>query len=141
MELIIGGRRYGKTIKALEWVEVGQRTSSYPFWDRVLLCTTSQEADRLRDDLLERAAARGEDNTWGLFYNRVYSVEEWARARVGREPVQLWLDNADLFLQMYLGRGGSSLKGVTWTTREDQPEDKVTHLTVRGREINVHEER
>jgi hypothetical protein len=130
VELIISGRRCGKTTKCLEWVMGAERTDSYPFWDRVILCFTSQEADRLRGELRRRARSlRWSDQLVSLVYNMVYSCEEWKRAQVGRHPVKVWIDNADLYLQQQF-RG--MVKGVTWTQREGHPEDRIKVLDDKG---------
>lgn len=115
MEIIVGGRRCGKTEACLEWVDGAQRIKGYPFWDRVLLCVHQPEADRLRKELRKRAAERGETDPAGLIYNKVYYVEEWKTARVGASHVDLMLDNADIYLQHVLTRGRGGLHGITLT--------------------------
>jgi hypothetical protein len=136
MELIIGGRRYGKTTQALEWVDQAERIKGYPFWSRVLLVVNSHEADRLRKLLRDRAEARGEGDPAGLIYNKVYCVEEWKTAKVGANDVDVMLDNADLVLASLFNRRGSRLAGATWTAR-DQPEDKIVVLDDQGGSIEV----
>jgi hypothetical protein len=114
MELFIGGRRSGKTTACLRWVEQATQTASYPFWDRVLLAVNKGEADRLRRLLRERAVDRGwTQPRLGLTYNMVYTVEEWGAAHLGIKPVQVMLDNADLFLSDLFNRGGNRLIGFT----------------------------
>lgn len=135
MELIISGRRGGKTEACLEWVLTdNEPTDSYPFWQKVILTHNDREADRLRGVLARRLRSRGMTDPHGLFYNLVYSAEEWQRAQIGVEPVQLMFDNADLFLAGMF-RGG--LTGITWTAREGQPEDKVRMLDDQGGSVEL----
>lgn len=103
MYVYVRGRRWGKTTKTIEWVEQGKRVPHYPFWDRVIVTPTREEAIRLRDMLSKRALERGDADPQGLQYNRVYYAEEWQRAYVGRDwQGEIALDNAEwLFTQMF----------------------------------------
>jgi len=123
MDYILGGRRYGKTRKCLEWVLMdNEPTSNYPFWQKIILCISPQEAKRLRSELRRMARSRGVQDPNDLIYNMVYSTEEWNRAQIGRESVKVMLDNADLFLQqMFRGQ----LAGMTLTEDEH---DKIIRL-------------
>jgi hypothetical protein len=133
VELIVGGRRAGKTEASLKWVEQAVPTSSYPYWSRVLLTVSLNEADRLRGVLKARARGRGWNSTMvGLCYNMVYSVYEWRKTTTGIEPVELLLDNADMYLQEVIGQYRHTLKVVTWTQREGQPEDNIKLLDDKG---------
>jgi hypothetical protein len=127
MNIIVSGRRGGKTHACLVWALAAKRRQAYPFWDRVVLCINVQEADRLRSTLQRMARSLGWDKTRvGLTYDLVYAAEEWTRIYHGHDltNVQVMLDNADIFLQdMFRGH----LKAVTWTQRADQPEDRI-HL-------------
>jgi hypothetical protein len=85
------GRQAGKTHELVEWVKEGVETDSYPGWSRVLLTHSIEEAQRLR-------------TRYSLSYNQVYAASEWKKARLGRKPVEVALDNADLVLMSYLGQ-------------------------------------
>lgn len=132
MEIIIGGRRCGKTTKCLEWVDEAERVQGYPFWNRILLTVSQREADRLRQALRRRARARGERDSAGLIYNKVYCVEEWQRTRVGAEEVKVMIDNADLVLQDLIGRGNQELAGITWNLNAGEEGNQVTLLDDQG---------
>lgn len=118
----IAGRRCGKTTKVIEWVEQGKRTPVYPFWTRVIVTPTAQEADRLRELLFTRAEARGAPTgllTEGLLYNQVYAAEEWRRAHIPRDWIgEIAIDNAEWLLQTMF-RQPPSLITMTGTVVED----------------------
>ena len=96
MEVFAWGRQAGKTYTLVEWVKEGVETDSYPGWSRVLLTHSLDEAQRLR-------------TRYDLDYRQVFFVGEWQRARLGRKPVQVALDNADLVLMAYLGQMPSQI--------------------------------
>lgn len=91
MKVIVNGRQSGKTYALVQWVREGVATDSYPGWSRVILTITINEAERLRRD-------------YELDYRQVFSVNEWQTARIGRKPVEIAVDNADLVLASYLGQ-------------------------------------
>jgi len=91
MRVIVNGRQAGKTYALVQWVKEGEQTNSYPGWSRVILTHTIDEAQRLR-------------GLYELDYRQVFSVSEWRTARLGRRPVDVALDNADLVLASYLGQ-------------------------------------
>jgi hypothetical protein len=91
MEIYTAGRQQGKTTYLIDWVREGIKTDSYPFWDRVILTYSIQEADRLR-------------RKYKLDYNQVYSTIEWTRSHIGPKPVKLAIDNADILLSEMFGR-------------------------------------
>lgn len=91
MNVIARGRRGGKTHALIAWVKQGEKTDSYPGWSRVIVTHTLQDAEYLRK--------KGD-----LDYRQVFSVEEWRTARLGRRPVHVAVDNADLVLASYLGQ-------------------------------------
>lgn len=115
MEIIIGGRGYGKTTKCFEWLAEAKRTNSYPFWDRVLLVLDLDRAQRLRVELRQQAESRGEEDA-SLYYNQVYCVQEWEGAHLGRgaAPVKVMMDDAQSIIERMLYRRGHELAGVTW---------------------------
>lgn len=96
MYVIVNGRQAGKTYALVQWVKDGERTDSYPGWSRVILTHTIADADRLRKD-------------YDLDYRQVFGVEEWRKARIGRLPVAVAVDNADLVLASYLGQMPSTV--------------------------------
>jgi len=96
MEVFARGRQAGKTYTLVEWVKEGVETDSYPGWSRVLLTHSLDEAQRLR-------------TRYELDYRQVFFVGEWQRARLGRKPVQVALDNADLVLMNVLGQMPSQI--------------------------------
>ena len=91
MKVIVNGRQSGKTYTLVQWVKEGEQTDSYPGWSRVILTHTIDEANRLR-------------TLYDLDYRQVFSVGEWGSARLGRKPVEIAVDNADLVLMSYLGQ-------------------------------------
>lgn len=91
MRVIARGRQAGKTHALIQWVKEGVETDSYPGWSRVLLTHSLEDAQRLR--------TQGD-----LDYRQVFSVSEWRTARIGRKPVEVAADNADLLLSIYLGQ-------------------------------------
>lgn len=103
MKVVVNGRQSGKTFQVVQWLKEGVETDSYPGWSRVLLCHSIEEADRLRKD-------------YDLDYRQVFSVREWQGAHLGRKPVEVALDNADLVLAHLLGQHPSY---ITMTGRVD----------------------
>lgn len=101
--VIVAGRRQGKTTQLLEWLKEAKRTDSYPFWDRVLLVHTTREAQRLRIDLRTEAEEKGIEDS-GLYYNLVYSYEEWKGAYLGVCPVDIAVDNLDFLISHHFGQ-------------------------------------
>ena len=103
MKVLVMGRGAGKTHTLIEWVKQGVETKSYPGWSRVILTHSLDEAERLR---------RGH----GLDYRQVFEVGEWVRARLGRKPVEVAVDNADLVLSALLRQRPEviALTGVNW---------------------------
>lgn len=99
MKFMVTGRAHGKTSTLVEWVKQGEPTDSYPFWTRVILCPDFRQAQQLRMD-------------FDLEYRQVFGIDEWKRARLGARPVELAIDNVDLFLEYELGGG---IKLVTAT--------------------------
>lgn len=94
MKVIVNGRQAGKTYALVQWVKEGEQTDSYPGWSRVILTHNIDEAQRLRQQ-------------YDLDYRQVFSVPEWQHARLGREPVEVALDNADITLGHLLGQSPS----------------------------------
>lgn len=103
MKVTVNGRQSGKTYALVQWVKEGVETDSYPGWSRVILTHTIDEAIRLRAD-------------YDLDYRQVFSVEEWRSARLGHLPVEVGVDNADLFLHRLIGQRPSR---VTMTGSTD----------------------
>lgn len=101
--VIVAGRRQGRTTQLLKWLKEAKRTNSYPFWDRVMLVHTIDRAQRLRIDLRREAEAKGVADS-GVYYNLVYSFEEWKRARIGHHPVDIAVDDIDFLLGNYFGQ-------------------------------------
>ena len=93
MFIIHKGRAEGKTTDLVRWVKEGKDTKSYPFWSRVILVHSLQEAQRMRK----------KGNEYGLDYTQVYSYQEWANAYKGLLPVEVGIDNADILLQSLFG--------------------------------------
>lgn len=67
-----------------------------PGWSRVLLCPTIEAADRVRRDYSDE-----------LDYRQVFSWNEWRNARIGRQPVEVAVDNADLLVAQFIGQPAS----------------------------------
>lgn len=103
MRVIVNGRQAGKTYALVQWVKEGEETDSYPGWSRVILTHNLEEAARLRAQ-------------YDLDYRQVFSVVEWQHARLGRKPVEVALDNADITLAHLLGQMPSL---VSMTGRTD----------------------
>jgi hypothetical protein len=99
------GRQAGKTYDLRGWVKQGVETDSYPGWSRVILTHSLEEAQRLR-------------TAYDLDYRQVFSVEEWRSARLGRRPVEVALDNADLVLAQMLGQMPRIISVTGWQEPE-----------------------
>jgi 3-deoxy-D-manno-octulosonic-acid transferase len=82
MYVFIHGRRYGKTLAALEWAEQAQLLEQAPFWDRVIVTATKKEAERLRAELRKRAELRGDPEDPNLLDYKVQSGEENSHGRI-----------------------------------------------------------
>lgn len=91
MRVIVNGRQAGKTYALMKWVKEGEKTDSYPGWSRVLLTHSLAEAQRLR-------------TLYDLDYRQVFSISEWKTARLGRKPVDVAVDNADMILAHMIGQ-------------------------------------
>lgn len=91
MHVIARGRQAGKTHDLVQWVLLGKPTNSYPFWSRVLLVPTIQQANDVRRLYQD------------LDYRQVFSVREWQNARLGSDPVQVSIDNVEWLLQEIVG--------------------------------------
>lgn len=102
MYVIVAGRRNGKTTKALEWLELGERVPQYPFWSRVLVTATQEQATLYRNLILKRA--EGQDSVdERLLYNKVYAAEEWRRAHIDYAwKGEIAIDNVEQLLQQML---------------------------------------
>ncbi len=111
--LIIGGRRTGKTTKLLKWLEEAERRPYYPFWDRVLLVHTTDRAQHLRIGLRTEAELKGIIDA-SLYYNLVYSYEEWKGARLGGD-VMIGVDDVDFLISRYFGQTPSMVVFHTTT--------------------------
>lgn len=105
--LIIGGRRSGKTTKLLKWLEDAQRRPYYPFWDRVLLAHTTDRAQHLRIALRREAELKGIIDS-GLYYNLVYSYDEWKSIRLGGD-VMIGVDDVEFLINRYFGQTPSMI--------------------------------
>lgn len=105
--LIIGGRRSGKTTKLLKWLEGAQRRPYYPFWDRVLLAHTTDRAQHLRIALRREAELKGVIDS-GLYYNLVYSYDEWKSIRLGGD-VMIGVDDVEFLINRYFGQTPSMI--------------------------------
>jgi hypothetical protein len=115
VEIIIGGRRAGKTTRALEWLKGAERRKGYPFWDRVLVVHSNDYAQQLRTQLRADAQERGAEDA-SLYYNLVYSTQEWTGTHMGHgtEPVQVMIDNLDLMLHAFFHNPmGAQIAGFT----------------------------
>lgn len=109
MKVIVRGRQAGKTHDLVQWVKQGEETDSYPGWSRVILTHSIHEAERIR-------------SLYELDYRQVFSAEEWKTARLGRRPVQIAVDNAELVLASYLRQHPDQI-AVTGEASEDSPDD------------------
>ena len=89
MKVIVRGRQAGKTYDLVQWVKQGEETNSYPGWSRVILTHSIAEAERIR-------------GLYDLDYRQVFSAQEWRTARLGRRPVEIAVDNAEIILASYL---------------------------------------
>lgn len=119
MRVVVRGRRGGKTHRMVQWVLEGVKTGSYPFWNRVLVVSTINEADYLR-------------RTWPeLDYRQVFSWDEWRKARLGALPVEVAVDNADQVLAGVLGQSVSAIS-VTGSVEPSDNEPVPYDLTDLG---------
>ena len=94
MEVVHKGRGEGKTEELVEWVKRGVATTSYPYWSRVLLVHSLDAAQRIRV----------QGNKYGLDYNQVFALREWANARLGILPVEIAIDNVEFLIQQAAGQ-------------------------------------
>lgn len=91
MEVFVGGRRTGKTHRMVEWVKQGRMIDQYPGWNRIILTSTLDEAQRLRHD-------------FDLDYRQVFSLLEWKNGHIPhRNAIALGIDNVDMLLFHILG--------------------------------------
>lgn len=104
MRVLAWPRKWGKTYALVRWVKQGNKTNSYPFWDRVIITFNLREADRLRKD-------------HGLDYRQVFSAEEWQHARKGSKPVEVGIDNVDILLRSMYG----DVEMITVTGVSEEP--------------------
>jgi hypothetical protein len=98
MKYIIGARRSGKTTQLLEWVLEGHPRNTFPYWSRVIISFSHQEARRLRN-ILKQARPELDTQEW------VFSVEEWQSERRGINPTGLMVavDEASYILEQFIG--------------------------------------
>ena len=91
MEVVVRPRRAGKTNELIEWVKQGEKRRAYPFWTRIILTYSMQEAERLR-----------KTPAFGLDYHQVFSAKEWRNRYRGTKPLEVGVDNADILLRMFV---------------------------------------
>lgn len=97
-EVLLSGRRSGKTEHLIKWLASGKCVDFYPGWSRIVLTATLEEADQLRKGVL-RERFPDEDT-----YRWVFSVQEWQHGHIpNRHAVEIGVDNADLILATALG--------------------------------------
>jgi hypothetical protein len=84
----------GKTQELVNWVKEGVQTDSYPGWSRILIVPNREQATFIYSTYKKEL----ED-----IHHRVYFLEEWQRAHLGGEKVEIALDNADMVLQRLFG--------------------------------------
>lgn len=112
MKVIQLPRQAGKTNKLIEWIKEGHLIDSYPGWSRVILTSTIQEADMIRNTKLR--LQRKEFDT----YRWVFSFDEWVRAAVPYSlGIEVAIDNVDMLLS-YMLRGQGLIKVITLTSDE-----------------------
>jgi hypothetical protein len=101
MKFIILDQGEGKTTKLIKWVKQGHEINTWPYWSRIIITHTMQNADLLRNTMRKE---HGMDRI-GLDYHQVFFLGEWQNRGQGaqRESVEVGLDNADLVLQEVLG--------------------------------------
>ena len=85
MQVIVGGRRSGKTHKLVEWLKEDP--------DRVLICHSASEAERLTRD-------------YGIHPRQIMSISAWSSrglSGMSRPSTKIAVDNLDLVLPILLG--------------------------------------
>jgi hypothetical protein len=98
--VLVRPRQAGKTHALVQWVKEGEATNSYPFWSRIILTPSIEQAMRLREEY--------ED----LDYNQVFAWIEWSTMRRGSLPVEVAVDNLDMIVAEHLRQAPAV---VTWT--------------------------
>jgi hypothetical protein len=113
LKFFVAPRKTGKTTKMIDWVLEGVNTDSYPYNSRVIICTTLQEGNLLRDTILRRLGKEEFDRRYA--YNMVFHVSDWIGARKGRDGVEIAIDNADMMLRGMVEGTNSVLVWATAT--------------------------
>jgi hypothetical protein len=113
IEWYISERQEGKTEHLIEWVKQADKIRSYPFWNRIVLVSSIQEAIYFRRQLLTRQ--EWDSSPDGLEYNMVYHLDDWNDMYSIREPVQIAIDNVEFFLNRLLFNTGGILVRATAT--------------------------
>lgn len=118
--VVVTGRRCGKTTKCLEWLAGAKRVPHYPFWDRILLTFSPEEAQRIRVKLRTDAEEANLPDA-ALYYNLVYSFEEWRTAHLGSQwSGEVAVDNAEFIISQYFRqRQRLAIITITGTLVED----------------------
>ncbi len=116
----IAGRQQGKTTDLITWVKGGHKVSYYPYWDRVIITSSIQEANLIRRQLYRA------DSVDGLEYNMVYHWEDWKNANHGtiRGRVEIGIDNVDFFLNrmLFINTSSTIVRATATGTTQAWPE-------------------
>lgn len=108
LQLLMRDRQAGKTTAAIVWVALGERTTRYPGWSRVLVVPTMRRLDHIRREWW---------HTLDDFSHRVYTLAEWAPARGIGPDVEVCLDDLDTLLATGLPRLPGRIVAATITAR------------------------
>lgn len=111
MKVLYWPRRSGKTTKLALWVKEGERTDSYPGWNRVMLVPTAQEALHVRQQ-------------YKLDSHQIFSFDEWrtayARAFPADARIEVAVDRAETLIHdLVMGRGTVTYAGIEDDTMGD----------------------
>jgi len=87
VRLLFMWRRRGKTTRIVKWVQMGEQTTQFPFWSRVMLVQNAA----MRRQLIEGAHQ--------LHPRQVFTLSDWSKAAIADKSVEVAIDDADLILR------------------------------------------
>lgn len=102
--VFIGGRQSGKTSRMMDWLLEG--TATQGIWDRVLICATAEDRDRIVQLLRAKGAPDAAKR----------AVRMAGAPRVGgRTVAKVGVDDAERVLSALLAPYGGSIDAITLT--------------------------
>lgn len=111
MEVIVGDRQSGKTSALIDWLLEGEVIDNYPWWSRVIACTTQRRVVAVTDmvkrctqEVFEaniRDGNKGMERTLHDIRKAVWSLGD-LQANRGRRGIQVAFDDVEYLLEMIL---------------------------------------